>query len=286
MTTHPPSHHLQEWFQQQEASSETVDLSVIVPAYNEERRLPPTLINMIDFFDGRGISYEIIVVDDGSKDGTSEIVRKFERVRDQVRSIQLPRNYGKGHAVRLGVLNSRGKRILFADADGATPIEEFVRLDETLNRGASVAIGSRALASSETKVSTSFHRRLLGRIFNRCVNTILLPSITDTQCGFKMFTRPVALFLFKNQRSDRFSFDVELLYIAKKAGIPISEVAINWNNIPGSKVNLVFDSLKMFRDVFQFKVLHRHISPEQFWKFQEELAAQSADSTSAHSASL
>jgi len=286
MTDHPPSPHLQEWFRQQEASTDTVDLSVIVPAYNEERRLPPTLIHMIDFFDARGISYEIIVVDDGSKDGTGEMVRKFERVRHQVRSIQLPRNYGKGHAVRLGVLNSRGKRILFADADGATPIEEFARLDEALNKGASVAIGSRALASNNTKVSTSVHRRLLGRIFNRCVNTILLPAITDTQCGFKLFTRPVALFLFRNQRSDRFSFDVELLYIAKKAGISVKEVAINWNNIPGSKVNLAIDSLKMFRDVFQFRVLHRHISPEQFLKFQQDSLANSTDPILVQRASL
>ena len=112
---------------------------------------------------------------------------------------------------------------------------------------------------------------MLGRVFNRCVNTVLLPSIADTQCGFKMFTRSAALFLFRRQRSDRFSFDVELLYIAEKAQIAIKEVAINWTNIPGSKVNLVVDSLRMLRDVFQFRMLHRNVTSSDFTEFQKEL---------------
>lgn len=278
MTQPPSTTKLHDWFERQEAVTDATELSVVVPAFNEERRLPPTLINMIDFFDRLRISYEVLVVDDGSTDGTADIVRKFERVREQVRLIQLPKNYGKGHAVRLGVLNSRGKKILFADADGATPIEEFHRLNNAIASGASIAIGSRALASSQTRVSTSVHRRLLGRIFNRCVNTVLVPSITDTQCGFKMFSRPVALFLFRRQRSDRFSFDVELLYIAKKAEISVQEVPINWTNIPGSKVNLIFDSMKMFRDIFQFRVLHRNVTPQQFETFQRELENETRDS--------
>jgi dolichyl-phosphate beta-glucosyltransferase len=250
-----------DWLQTQEPTSQPIDISIVIPAYNEERRLPPTLLDMIDFFDRQALSYEIVVVDDGSRDGTNEVVRKFERVRRQVKLIQLPKNYGKGHAVRLGVLNTRGNTVLFADADGATPIAEFSKLYAEITSGASIAIGSRALASIDTKVSTSIHRKLLGRIFNRCVNTVLLPSITDTQCGFKMFTRPVAQFLFRQQSSDGFSFDVELLYIAQKAEIPVREVAINWNNIPGSKVNLILDSLRMLRDVFRFKMLHRNVSP-------------------------
>jgi dolichyl-phosphate beta-glucosyltransferase len=210
------------WIDRQPVTAAQVDLSVVVPAYNEERRLPPTLIDMIDYLDRRGLSYEILVIDDGSRDGTPEVVRKFERVRNQVRLIQLPKNYGKGHAVRLGVLNSRGARVLFADADGATPIQELDRLQTALSSGADLAIGSRALASSDTKVATSIHRRVLGRVFNRCVNLILLPSIADTQCGFKMFTRTAALFLFRRQRADRFSFDVELLYMAHKANMVIN----------------------------------------------------------------
>lgn len=269
----PPSKKLSEWFERQESTTTPIDLSIVVPAYNEERRLPPTLIDMIDFFDRQSLSYEILVVDDGSSDTTGDVVRKFERVREQIRLIQLPKNYGKGHAVRLGVLNSHGKRILFADADGATPIEEFFRLNDAMNEGCDVAIGSRALASDDTKVSTSMHRRLLGRIFNCCVNTVLLPAIADTQCGFKMFSRKAGLFLFRRQQSDRFSFDVEILYIARKAGLLVKEVPINWTNIPGSKVNLIVDSMRMFRDVFQFKMLHRHITRQQYDAFTDELSA-------------
>jgi dolichyl-phosphate beta-glucosyltransferase len=263
---------INNWIDQQPVTSPQVDLSIIIPAYNEERRLPPTLIDVIDFFDRKAISYEVVVIDDGSSDGTAEVVRKFERVRNQVRLIQLPRNYGKGHAVRLGVLNCRGSRILFADADGATPIQECERLEAALSTGADVAIGSRALASTETKVATSLHRRFLGRVFNRCVNMILLPSIADTQCGFKMFTRKAALFLFRRQRADRFSFDVELLYMAHKAQLTIKEVPINWTNVPGSKVNLVVDSLSMFRDVFRFRVIHRGIDRACFDQFEEQIA--------------
>jgi dolichyl-phosphate beta-glucosyltransferase len=269
--TSPPTDHehsVRDWLENQEPTALQVDVSVVIPAYNEERRLPPTLIDMIDYFDRQSFSYEIIVVDDGSKDGTCEVVRKFERVRHQVKLIQLPKNQGKGHAVRLGVLNSHGKTILFADADGATPISEFSRLYGVIRDGGEIAIGSRALASLDTKVSTSVHRRLLGRVFNRWVNTVLLPSITDTQCGFKMFTRDAALFLFRRQQSDRFSFDVELLYIATKAALKIHEVAINWTNIPGSKVNLVVDSLRMLRDVLRFRVQHRNVSPEEYGEFK------------------
>lgn len=283
MITPPPTAELQNWFEHQESTATSIDLSVVVPAYNEERRLPPTLIHMIDFFDQMPFSYEVIVVDDGSTDATADIVRKFERVRKQVRLIQLPTNYGKGHAVRLGVLNSRGKRILMADADGATPIEEFLRLNEALTKETPIAIGSRALASVDTRVSTSIHRRLLGRVFNRCVNTVLVPSIADTQCGFKMFTRSVAMFLFRNQRSNGFSFDVELLYIAKKSEIAVAEIPINWTNIPGSKVNLIVDSLKMLRDIFQFKVMHRHISKQKYETFLQNLSQEEGASVVAQS---
>ena len=268
----PDRERISSWIDQQPVTSPQVELSIVVPAYNEERRLPPTLIDIIDYFDRRAVAYEVIVIDDGSTDGTAEVVRKFERVRNQVKLIQLPKNYGKGHAVRLGVLNSRGSRILFADADGATPIQEVERLEAAISSGADIAIGSRAIASASTKVATSFHRRLLGRVFNRCVNIILLPKIADTQCGFKMFSRKSALFLFRRQRADRFSFDVELLYMAHKAALAIQEVPINWTNVPGSKVNLVVDSLLMFRDIFRFRVVHRGIDRESFDQFEENLS--------------
>lgn len=273
------SERLNDWMERQPISAPSVAVSVVIPAYNEERRLPPTLIDIIDFFDRKGCKYEVIVVDDGSSDNTSEVVRKFERVRSEVRLIQLPKNQGKGHAVRLGVLNSHGARILFADADGATPIAEVDRLMAALDGGADIAIGSRAIASDDTKVSTSLHRKILGRAFNRCVNVILLPNISDTQCGFKLFSRKAGLFLFRKQTSDRFSFDVELLFLAHKVGLSIAEVPINWRNVPGSKVNLALDAMMMFRDVFRFRVLHRNVSRDAFESFQRSFEASEEDSS-------
>lgn len=250
---------------EQEADGlETKDpfLSVIIPAFNEQRRLPPTLLDAVDFLDSFDKEYEVIVVDDGSRDGTSAVVQKFEKIRSQVRLIRLPKNYGKGHAVRTGVLNAHGQFILFTDADGSTAISEVSRLLTAIEEGSEVVIGSRALRSDETEVKALLLRKILGRVFNKIVNTVLLPGIADTQCGFKLFSRKAANFLFSQQQSDGFSFDIELLFLAKKAGLPVSEIAINWENVPGSKVNLVSDSLRMFLDIFRFAWIHRGVTPE------------------------
>lgn len=250
---------------EQEAEGlETKDpfLSVIIPAFNEQRRLPPTLLDAVDFLDSFDKEYEVIVVDDGSRDGTSAVVQKFEKIRSQVRLIRLPKNYGKGHAVRTGALNAHGQFILFADADGSTAISEVSRLLTAIEEGSEVVIGSRALRSDETEVKALLLRKILGRVFNKIVNTVLLPGIADTQCGFKLFSRKAANFLFSQQQSDGFSFDIELLFLAKKAGLSVSEIAINWENVPGSKVNLVSDSLRMFLDIFRFAWIHRGVTPE------------------------
>lgn len=259
--------YVEAWIHKQTSSNpattghQLVTISIVIPAYNEARRLPPTLVDMIDFFDSRKVSYEIIVVDDGSRDGTEDVVKKFQRIRPTVRLIRLPQNHGKGHAVRTGVLNATGQRILFADADGSTPIGEFLRLDAALDTGFDCAIGSRAKKSDETVVKTRWYRLVLGRIFNGCVNLVLLPGIADTQCGFKLFTAQSARFLFERQRANRYSFDVEILYLARLAGIKVVEVPISWHNVPGSKVNLILDSARMLRDVFVFRWRHRAIEP-------------------------
>ena len=250
------------WIEGQPDRSQKIALSVIVPAYNEYRRLPVTLMEMVDFLDAAVESYEIIVVDDGSRDETSTLVTKFEKIRGQIRLIRLPKNYGKGHAVKLGMLNARGSRVMFADADGATPFSEVARLQKALDSGADVAIGSRAKRSDETRVTTRFYRKYLGRIFNSVVNLFVVPGVADTQCGFKMFTSSAAQFLFERQRSDGFSFDVEILYLAQRASLKIAEVPINWNNVPGSKVNLFTDSLRMLRDLFLFRLWHRTVTAE------------------------
>ena len=238
--------------------------SIVIPAYNEEERLPSTLEDTLAFLDQKGVEYEVIVVDDGSSDGTAELVQKFAKNSPRVRLLTYPKNRGKGYAVRLGMLNARGNVVLYADADGATPIEEIERLQRAVDQGAEVVIGSRAMYSKETQVKTVIHRKILGRVFNGVVNFVVVPGIADTQCGFKMFPRAVAQDIFSRQRSEGFSFDVEVLFLAGKLGYKITEVPINWTNIPGSKVNLVKDSMLMLIDVFKFRLrdLFRGYKPQ------------------------
>jgi dolichyl-phosphate beta-glucosyltransferase len=257
-----PKGDLTTWLRDRAVSGhDEPEISVIIPAFNEERRLPPTLIDIIDLLDTRSTPYEVIVVDDGSTDGTSDVVRKFERIRPHVRLLRLPVNGGKGNAVRTGMLNARGRWLIFTDADGATPFIEFERLMKAVNEGADIAIGSRALYSQETTVKTVWYRRILGRIFNGTVNLVLLPRIADTQCGFKLFTARTAREIFARQTARRFGFDVEILYIARKLGFSIVEVPINWTNVPGSKVNLIVDAAQMLLDVLRFRWRHRQLQP-------------------------
>ena len=251
---------IESWISTQPTQKEGISLSIIVPAYNERWRLPPTIIDVIDYIESRKTSYEIIIVDDGSTDETSAIVKKLERVRPQeVRLIRLPKNRGKGHAVRTGAENASGELVMFIDADGATPIIEIDRLEAAIKDGADIAIGSRAKKSSETQIKTIWYRKLLGRVFNGCVNMFLLPGVEDTQCGFKMFRAEAAKKVFPLQTAERFSFDIELLYVARKLNLKITEVPINWQNVPGSKVNLILDSARMFRDIFRFRFVHRNL---------------------------
>ena len=241
-------------------SPERKDVSIIIPSYNEERRLPPTLLDIVDFFNSRSDSYEVIVVNDGSSDATAEVVEKFAKLNPTVTLLSLEHNQGKGAAVKAGALSAIGDLVLFADADGSSPIEEFQKLHQAISNGADIAIGSRAMASTDTNVETKWYRKYLGRSFNFVVNLLILPGIADTQCGFKLFTRDAARFLFQNQTATGFSFDVELLYMAQRTGMNIAEIPINWTNVPGSKVNLALDAAKMFLDILKFRVRHRNLS--------------------------
>jgi dolichyl-phosphate beta-glucosyltransferase len=226
------------------------DLSIVIPAFNEEARLGPTLRDIVGYLDGRGLGAEVIVVDDGSTDGTSELVTRLSEELPAVRLLRLARNRGKGYAVRSGVLNARGRFVLFADADGATPIGEIERLEEALDRGADIAIGSRALRRAGIRVRAKLYRRVIGRAFHGLVSVVTVKGIADTQCGFKMFRGDVAHDLFARLRMDGFSFDVELLLTAQLRGYEVAEVPVNWYHQPGSRVNLVLDSLRMARDLF------------------------------------
>lgn len=230
-------------------------LSVIIPAYNEASRLPLFLHRVIAHLDQRGQPYEILVVDDGSCDDTAQAVRLAADNRPHVRLIQLTCNMGKGAAVRRGMQAARGRVQLFADADGATPIEELGRLEAALVAGADLAIGSRALASHNPAftVHARWHRSVLGSLFNNLVRRLGVPHIADTQCGFKLFRQSVAQDLFAVSCVDGYAFDLELLHIARQRRYRIAEVPINWTDQPGSKVRLWRDGSVMLRELMAIR---------------------------------
>lgn len=228
----------------------SVDISVVVPAYNEESRLEPTVREIVAYFRGRESTVEILVVDDGSRDGTAALVRRLGATFPEVKLIRLPANAGKGYAVRAGVVNAHGRLVLFADADGATPIGEIERLEAAIAGGVDVAIGSRATATEGVRVNARFHRRIMGRAFHYLVESLTVSGFQDTQCGFKLFRGDVAQDLFTRMRMKGFSFDVEVLLMAQRQGYSVAEVGVNWTHQPGSRVNLVTDSLRMARDLF------------------------------------
>lgn len=230
-------------------------LSIVIPAFNEEKRLPATLASYCSYLDSCNYDYEILIVDDGSTDNTSRVTEEIAHANPRLHLLQIAKNHGKGYAVMSGVFEARGELVLFCDADGSTPISELPRLLKQLPEH-DLAIGSRAINSPETHIETLWYRKFLGRVFNTLVNILILPGIQDTQCGFKLFKREVAKDIFRRLTAERFSFDVELLFIARKLGYSIAEVPINWNNVPGSKVNLVWDSLRMLRDIFRFRLQH------------------------------
>lgn len=230
-----------------------VDISVIVPAYDEERRIERMLDETVQYFRARGCRAEVLVVDDGSRDHTSLVVKRVSEAAPEVRLIRLAQNHGKGYAVRTGMVNASGARVLFADADGATPIAELARLEDALDRGADVAVGSRALSSAGVHVERRWYRHLMGRTFHGLVSMLSVRGVHDTQCGFKLFRGRVAHDLFSRMRMTGFSFDVEVLLMAQRRGYRIEEVPVNWVHQPGSKVRIVRDSLRMSRDLLAIR---------------------------------
>lgn len=230
-----------------------LDLSVVVPAYNEESRLEPTIRDAAEYLRLTGRAFELVVVDDGSRDGTSRLVDHLAVELPEVRLIRLAENRGKGYAVRTGVVNARGRAVLFADADGATPIEEIERLEAALLGGADVAVGSRAVRQEGVRVAAKWYRRVIGRTFHRLVELCGVRGVQDTQCGFKLFRGAVAHDLFSRMRTTGFSFDVELLVMAQRHGYRVAEVPVNWAHQPGSRVNLVTDSMAMAWDVVRIR---------------------------------
>lgn len=225
-------------------------LSVVIPAYNEEARLGSTLTRVIHYLGDHGSDFEILVVDDGSTDDTRKIASDFPD--DRVRVIPLPRNSGKGAAVRRGVLASQGAWVLISDADLSTPIEEIERLEQRAEE-ADLVLGSRAMSASRITRRQPLFRELMGKTFNLLIRLLGLTDINDTQCGFKLIRGDVARELFQHMKIDRFAFDVELVWLARRRGHRVVEAGVVWHDSPTSRVDLTRDSLNMLIDVIRLR---------------------------------
>ena len=226
-----------------------MDLSVVIPAYDEERRIGPTLERIVAYLRRRGSTSEILVVADGCRDRTVDVVKGIGTEGFPLRVLDSGVNHGKGRCVRRGMLAARGTLRLFTDADLSTPIEELERLAGAIAAGHDVAIGSRRLPESRVDVPQPWWRRAMGWGFNWCVQHLAVPGIADTQCGFKLFSADAARQIFSRQRIDEFGFDVEVLWIARKLGLRVAEVPVTWLDDPDSKVRPVSDAWRMLVDL-------------------------------------
>ena len=229
------------------------ELSVVVPAYNEELRITATLNRIGEFLEKNVESPEIIIVDDGSSDNTVSVVNDYVERVPFARLIKQEKNRGKGAAVRAGVLESERSLILFSDADLSTPIEDFVLLHEAMDGGIPIAVGSRGMKESRLEIRQPWYREMMGKIFNKIVCLVLPLSLQDTQCGFKLFVGSVAKSLFGALQTEGFAFDVEIIYRAHLAGLGIAEVPVTWRNDEGSRVRAIRDSAHMLAQLIAIR---------------------------------
>nr|XP_022320545.1 dolichyl-phosphate beta-glucosyltransferase-like [Crassostrea virginica] len=245
----------------------SVELSVIVPAYNEEERLPVMMDEALDYLEERkkiskSFTYEVIVVDDGSKDKTTQTAQGYSKRygSEKIRVLTLAKNRGKGGAIRLGMFSARGRYMLFADADGASKFSDFTKLENQMKKvemdksNRAVICGSRAHLEEESIAQRSFFRTILMKGFHFVVWFLCVRGIKDTQCGFKLLTREAALLLFSNMHVERWAFDVDMLFLAQYFNIPVREVAINWTEIEGSKMVPVFSWIQMGKDIILIRL--------------------------------
>lgn len=226
-----------------------VSLSVVIPAFNEEERVPGTLATVLPFLRSRGETFEIVVVNDGSTDATAAVA---ERAGPEVRVLHNPGNRGKGYSVRNGMLSAQGAWRLMCDADLSTPIEDLDTLRSGLTDGAQIAIASRAIAGARLEKRQPIMRESSGRFFNLLVRILHLPGIKDTQCGFKLFSAAAAEAAFRHSRLDGFAFDVEALVLAQRAGFKIREIAVTWRNDEQSRVSFLRGAAA-FVDLFRLR---------------------------------
>lgn len=228
---------------------------MLIPAYNEEARIRPTLERINEYFQSYPYSWIVAVISDGSTDRTDQIVQEFSKNHPQFQLLTYGQNRGKGYAVRYGMLNIEADNLLFSDADLAAPIEELAKLESAINSTTPIAIGSRPLKDSKLEIRQPWYREMLGRAFNKAVQILAIKGIDDTQCGFKLFTNDVAKDIFRRCKLDGFGFDFESLIIARDLGYNIAEVPIRWSHQEGSKVVLLRDGPRMLRDLIKIRMM-------------------------------
>jgi len=233
-------------------------LSIVVPAFNEADRIGSSLERVSTWIEKTGVAAEVVVVDDGSSDGTAQLVDGMGLAG--VRAIRGEKNRGKGAALRLGVAASRGDSVLISDADFSTPIEEVERLQPAL-RDADLVLGSRATEQSRITRRQSLLRETAGRTFNLAVRLSGVRGIRDTQCGFKLLRGEVARRLFAALTVDRYAYDVELIWLAQRLGYRVIEVGVEWRNDPASRVHVLRDGLHMLLDLVRFRLRHHRVAP-------------------------
>ena len=236
-------------------------LSIVIPAYNEEKSIQGALDGIFRFMGTKGYDYETILVDDGSVDRTVFRARQSELAKaGLLRIIRNGTNRGKGYSVRKGILSSQGEYVLFTDADMSTPIEEIDKLFGALDKGYDIAVGSRGVKGADIRFRQPWHRQSMGRMFNLLVKLLVMGGINDTQCGFKLFKGAIAREIAPLLRIEGFCFDVEMLYLARRKGCPIKETGVVWRHSPGSKVRLIGSSSRMFFDLMKIRAMHNENS--------------------------
>ena len=231
----------------------TPTYSIVIPAYNESARLGASLERVLAYVRSAGWDAEVIVVNDGSRDNTAEIIREFAARDPIVKLLDNPGNRGKGYSVRNGMLQAQGRIILFSDADLSAPIEEAPKLLQALEAGADIAIGSRWLRAETQTQRQPLHRQLFGRVFNLLLRMSLGLQFADTQCGFKAFKRAAAQAIFPLQKIERWGFDPEILFLARKMGLRVDEVPVAWGHSGGARINPVVDGAKMFQEMLRVR---------------------------------
>ena len=227
--------------------------SIVIPAYNESRRIVPTLNKVLTYLAEQGWDAELIVVNDGSRDDTAGIVRRFVEKNSMMKLVENPGNRGKGYSVRAGMLNAGGDVVLFSDADLSSPIEEAAKLFQAIANGADVAIGSRWMKTELQTKRQPLYRQLFGRLFNVMLRVVLGLKYKDTQCGFKAFTSRAARAVFPLQTIERWSFDPELIFLAQKQGFKVVEVPVQWAHDEKTTISPLRDGTRMFFEVLKIR---------------------------------